>query len=48
MMRKQIQTAKGQAEQAKQPAPMRRLEGKEMRQVAGGPLGFPDMGPKKT
>jgi hypothetical protein len=48
MMRKQIQTAKGQAEQLKQPAPMRRLEGKEVRQVAGGTLGYPNMGPKKT
>jgi hypothetical protein len=47
-MRKQIQTAKVQAEQVKHPAPMRRLEGKEMRQVAGGPLGYPDMGPKKS
>jgi hypothetical protein len=46
-MRKQIQTAKGQAEQAKHPAPMRQLDGKEMRQVAGGPGGFPLLGPKK-
>jgi hypothetical protein len=46
-MRKQIQTAKGQAEEVKCPAPMRRIEGKEMRQVAGGPGGFPQLGPKK-
>jgi hypothetical protein len=46
-MRKQIQTSKVQGEQAKHPVPMRRLDGKEMRQVAGGTLGFPNMGPKK-
>jgi hypothetical protein len=46
-MKKQIQTAKGQAEQVKHPEPMRRLEGKEMRQVAGGPAGYPLLGPKK-
>jgi hypothetical protein len=27
--------------------PMRSLDLKEMRQVAGGPFGYPDMGPKK-
>lgn len=46
-MRKQIQTSKVQAEQAKHPAPMRRLDDKEVRQVAGGTMGFPNMGPKK-
>jgi hypothetical protein len=46
-MRKQIQTSKVQGEQAKHPAPMRRLDGKEMRQVAGGTFGYPNMGPKK-
>jgi hypothetical protein len=46
-MRKQIQMAKVQGEQAKHPVPMRRLDGKEMRQVAGGPGGFPMLGPKK-
>jgi hypothetical protein len=46
-MRKQIQTSKVQGEQAKHPAPMRRLDDKEMRQVAGGPGGFPMLGPKK-
>jgi hypothetical protein len=48
MMRMQIQKAKGQVEQAKCPAPMRPLDCKEMRQVAGGTMGYPDMGPKKT
>jgi hypothetical protein len=46
-MRKQIQTSKVQAEQVKHPAPMRRLDGKEMRQIAGGPGGYPVLGPKK-
>jgi hypothetical protein len=46
-MRKQIQTPKVQGERAKHPAPMRRLDDKEMRQVAGGGVGFPNMGPKK-
>jgi hypothetical protein len=46
-MRKQIQTAKVRTEQMKHPAPMRRLDGKEMRQVAGGPGGYPVLGPKK-
>jgi hypothetical protein len=46
-MRKQIQTVKVQAEQVKCPAPMRRLEGKEMRQVAGGTMGCPTLSPKK-
>jgi hypothetical protein len=46
-MRKQIQTSKVQGEQAKHPAPMRRLDGKEMRQVAGGPIWCPTATPKK-
>jgi hypothetical protein len=46
-MRKQIQTSKVQGEQAKHLAPMRRLDGKEMRQVSGGPMGCPTLSPKK-
>ncbi len=45
---KQIRDSKGvQAAAAKRLAPMRELDNKEIRQVAGGQVGFPYMGPKK-
>jgi hypothetical protein len=46
-MRKQIQMPKVQAEQAKHPMPMRRLDDKEVGQVVGGPMGAPTLTPKK-
>lgn len=45
---KQIRDSKGgQAVSVKRPAPMRKLDDKEVRLVAGGGVGYPDMGPKK-
>jgi hypothetical protein len=37
-MKQQVQTQKAQAEKATRLAPMRRLDDKEVRQVAGGPM----------
>lgn len=46
-MKQQMQTSKAQAEKATRLAPMRRLDDKEVRQVAGGTMGAILLGPTK-
>jgi hypothetical protein len=46
-MKEQMKETKVRADQLKPQIPMRRLGDKEMRQVAGGTIGYPNMGPKK-
>jgi hypothetical protein len=46
-MNQQMQTPKTSSDQPRPQMPMRRLDDKEMRRVAGGPIGCPTLTPKK-
>ncbi len=46
-MKQQMQRDKVQNDRLKSQMPMRRLDHKEIRQVAGGPIPYPTLDPKK-